>query len=155
MTEGTPPARERPNPIEREARWDLIVRIAIKATDEREAETILSDALTSLRKELPLQAVPLVHSRRPRSPDDIWIAVLKPDLTHLQVIEPDDAPTHCSLVMNYFPLDAEWTVTENSALEARREWPPEIWVPPLKGDVLLHPSVRAVMISCKQVSLCS
>jgi hypothetical protein len=42
-------------PAEREARWALSVRFAIEASSEAEARAILSQALTRLDRELPLQ----------------------------------------------------------------------------------------------------
>jgi hypothetical protein len=151
MAESTSSGKANLNPIEREARWDFVVRIAIQAASEKEARAILSDALTALREELPLRATPVIRPRHQRISDDIWIAVLEPDLTHLRVIDPDNSPTRCSLTMNYFPLDARWMVPQNTEHEAKREWPPDIWTfEPGTDDVLLHPAVRAVMIFCKE-----
>ena len=138
------------NPIEREARWDLSVRIAIQAVGAREAHEILSDALSAFRKELPLRTRPVIQPRNQRVGDDIWIAVLEPDLTYIRRIDPDNAPTRCSLVMNYFPLDTAWIVPQNSEHRAKREWPPEIWSTEPWNDVLLHPAVRAIMILCRE-----
>jgi hypothetical protein len=125
------------------------VRIAIRAANESEARAVLGDALAALGKELPLRAAPVIGRRRQGTDDDIWIAVLEPDLTHLRVIDPDNAPTRCSLMMNYFPVDTQWMVPQNIEREAKREWPPEIWATEPGNDVLLHPAVRAVMIFCK------
>jgi hypothetical protein len=127
------------------------VRIAIQAASEKEARAILKDALTALRQELPLRTTPVIRPRHQRINDNIWIAVLELDLTHLRVIEPDNAPTRCSLAMNYFPLDTRWVLPLNTEREAKREWPPDIWsLEPGRDDALLHPAIRAVMVFCKE-----
>lgn len=139
------------SPAEREARWDLTVQFAIQASDEEEAGTILRHALAALRKDLRLRSTPVIRPRHPRISDDVWIAVLAPDLTQLPVIEPDNAPTRCSFVMGHFPLNVHWVAPKNAEREAKREWPPDIWRrEPGKDDALLHPAVRAVMILCKE-----
>lgn len=138
------------NPTEREARWDLTVRLAIQASDEEQARTILSDARAGLRKDLRLRDQPTIRPRYSQAPDDIWIADLKPDLTHLLKIEPDNAPTRCSYVMGHFPVSAEWVAPQNSERRAEREWPPDIWHrTPGTADQLLHPAIRAVRICCQ------
>lgn len=139
------------SPAEREARWDLTVHLAIQAADEKQAGTVLSRALAELRRELPLRGSPVIRPRQPRSRDDIWIAVLEPDLTHLPIIEPDNAQTRCSFVQNHFPLNAGWTAPLNSERKAKREWPPGIWQEePGREYVLLHPVVRAILIFCEE-----
>jgi hypothetical protein len=83
------------------------------------------------------------------SPPRPW-APRPPDLTRLPVIDPDDAKTRCSFVMNCFPVDTHWMAPQNGEHTARRDWPPEIWNrDPGHNDVLLHPAVRAVMIYCE------
>ena len=152
MAADTPPGQAAVNmsPVEREARWDLTVRFAIQAADEEEARAILSDTLAALRQGLRLRGTPVIRPRHRRISDDIWIAVLGPDLTHLPVIEPDNAPTRCSFVMGHFPLNVGWTAPQNTEREAKREWPPDIWAIEPGSDALLHPAVRAVMIFCKE-----
>jgi hypothetical protein len=138
------------SPTEREARWDLRVQLAIQASGEEEARTILSDAWMALRENLRLRGAPLIRPRYPQTPDDIWIAELEPDLTHLLKIEPDNAQTRCSYVMGHFPISVEWVAPENTERRAEREWPPDVWHrTPGTDDQLLHPAVRAVRIFCK------
>jgi len=146
------PGQESENlsPTDREARWDLTVRLAIQASDEERARTILSDAWAVLRKDLRLRGPPVIRPRYSQTPDHIWIAELKPDLTHLREIEPDNAPTRCSYVMGHFPISVEWVASQNTERRAKREWPPDIWHrTPRTDDQLLHPAVRAVRICCK------
>jgi hypothetical protein len=138
------------SPTEREARWDLRVQLAIQASDEEEARTILSHAWTVLREDLRLRGEPVIRPRYSQTPDDIWIAELEPDLTHLLRIEPDNAQTRCSYVMGHFPISVEWVAPQNTERRAEREWPPDIWHrTPGADDQLLHPAVRAVRIWCK------
>jgi hypothetical protein len=153
MAPDTPPGQAAVNlsPVEREARWDLTVHFAIQAADEEEARTILSHALAALRKDLRLRGAPVIRPRYSQVRDDIWIAVLEPDLTPLLKIEPDNAPTRCSFVMGHFPINVEWVAPQNTQREAKREWPPDISRrTPGTDDLLLHPAVRAVMILCKE-----
>jgi hypothetical protein len=137
-------------PAEREARWWLGMRFAIEAASEDEARAVLSQALAGLNEGLPLRGEPVIHPRHRRHPDDIWIAEVEPDLTHLQVIDPDDAKTRCSFVVGYFPGRAIWSVPLNTERKAKREWPTDIWQrQPSRDDALLHPAVQAVMIFCE------
>lgn len=151
MGAGNPPGptQEELTPAEREARWELRVHLAIQAAGEEEARTVLAYALAELQPELRLRDTPVIRPRHPIR-DNVWVAVLEPDLTHLQVLEPDNAPTRCSFAMGLFPKVTGWTMPLNCEREARREWPPDIWhSQPEKEDAPLHPAVRAVMISCK------
>jgi len=137
-------------PAEREARWRLFVRFAIEAASEDEARAVLRQALAGLDEELPLRGEPAIHPRHRRNPDDIWVAEVEPDLTHLQVIDPDDAKTRCRFVDGHFPMGVYWSLPQNTEREAKCEWPPDIWQrQPGRDDVLLHPAVRAVMIFCE------
>lgn len=126
------------------------MRIAVQVVDEKEARAVLDDTLAALRQELPLRAPAIIRPLHRRTDDDIWIAVLEPDLTRILAIEPDNAPTRCSLIMNYFPLNMGWLASQNTEREAKREWPPSIWGKEAEDDVLLHPAVRAVMIFCTE-----
>jgi hypothetical protein len=136
-------------PAEREACWRLYVRFAIEAVSEDETRAVLGRALAQLKPELPLRGEPVVHPRHRRDPDDIWVAEAEPDLTHVQVIDPDDAKTRCRFVEGHFPGGVSWSLPQDTECEARYEWPPDIWQRrPGQDDVLLHPAVRAVMISC-------
>jgi hypothetical protein len=135
---------------EREARWRLHVRFAIEAVSKDEARAVLGQVLAQLRPKLSLRGEPVVGPRRRRNPDDIWVAEAEPDLTHMQVIDPDDARTRCRFVEGHFPGDASWSLVQNTEREAKYEWPPDIWQrQPGKDDLLLHPAVRAVMIYCE------
>lgn len=141
-------------PAEREARWRLYVRFAIEAVSEDETRAVLGQALAQLQPELPLRGEPVVHPRHRRNLGDIWVAEAEPDLAHMQVIDPDDAKTRCRFVEGHFPSGVSWSLPQNIEREAKYEWPPDIWQrQPGQDDVLLHPAVRAVTISCTQISL--
>jgi hypothetical protein len=143
------PAAGTITPAEREARWTLYARFAIEAASEDEACTVLGQALARLKPELPLRGEPVIHPRHRRHPDDIWIAELAPDATHLEHIDPDDAKTRCRWVQGHFPGNVAWQLPKNGEREAKAEWPPDIWVRRSgPDDALLHPKLRAVMISC-------
>jgi hypothetical protein len=161
MTAAVPPgpAAGATTPAEREARWLLHVQFAIEAASEDEARAILGQALAGLvpgyvppgmKPGLPLRGEPVIRPRHRRIADNIWIAKLHPDLTHLQVIDPDTASSRCSFVQDCFPLHTTWMAPLHGERKAKLEWPPEIWVrEPGRDDVLLHPAVRAVMIYCE------
>lgn len=141
------------SPDEREARWRLFVRFAIEAASESEAGAVLAQALTGLEPELALRSEPVVRPRHIRVPDDMWVAELAPDLTRLQEFSPDDARTRCRFVQGSFPEGVLWSLSKDTEREARSEWPPGIWERlPGRDDLLLHPAVRAVMISCQPSS---
>jgi len=143
-----PPAeRERLAPAEREARWDLTARFAIEAAGEPEARSILDQALAQTGRPLPLQAAPALTPLGLR--DGIWIATLKPDLTPLSAIKPDDANNRCRYVSHHFP-GGTWLYRETTDGGARWDWPPDLWSrDPHHDDVLLHPAIHAVMIWCR------
>jgi hypothetical protein len=153
MTAGVPTGTGSGNmtPAEREARWTLYVRFAIEAGSEDEARAVLDEVLAQLRPELPLRGQPVIHPRHRRDPDDIWVAEAEPDLTHLQMIDPDDARTRCRFVESHFPGAVSWSLTLNTERESKYEWPPDIWQRRRgRDDVLLHPALRAVMIVCTE-----
>lgn len=137
-------------PAEREARWRLFVRFAIEAASEDEARAVLGQVLAGLKPGLSLRGEPVIRPRYRRTPGDIWVADLEPDLTRLQEIDPDDAKTRCSYVVGHFPGYVMWAAPRNTWREARRDWPADIWLrQPGRDDVLLHPALRAVMILCE------
>ncbi len=132
---------------EREARWPLTVRFAIEAVSEAEAVAIIGQVLARLDRELPLQGEPTLDSLRLRN--GIWVATIKPDLTVLSSVEPDDAPNRCRYVSSHFGVGVTWT-SRDSKQGARCDWPPDIWSRQRgQDDVLLHPAVQAVMIWCE------
>ena len=133
-------------PAEREARWALSVRFAIEASSEAEARTILSQALTRLDRDLPLQGEPTITPLRLR--DRIWVATLMPDLIVLASVEPDDATNRCRYASSHFGVGATW-MSLDTEHAARWDWPPDIWSRSPEDDVLLHPAVQAVMILCE------
>ena len=134
-------------PAEREARWELSVRFAIEAISEAEARAITGQVLARLDQELPSLGEPTVAPLRLR--DGVWVATLKPDLTVLSSIEPDDARTRCNYVVSHFGERVTWT-TRDSEHGSKWDWPPDIWSrQPGQDDVLLHPAVQAVVIWCE------
>lgn len=134
-------------PAEREARWLLTVRFAIGAAGGAEAVAIIGQVLARLDRELPLQGEPTIDPLRLR--DGVWVATLKPDLTVLSSVEPDDAPNRCRYVSSHFGVGVTWT-SRDSKQGARWDWPPDIWSRQRgQDDVLLHPAVQAVMIWCE------
>ena len=136
--------------MEREARWNLVLRFAIEADSELEAGAVLTSILGLLDPPLPLRFPPVIHPRHLRRPDGIWIAETAPDLTHLQSIEPDDAKMRCRWVETHFPGDVDWGLHLNTERVARYEWPLDIWQRRAEGEVLLHPALRAVQILCEE-----
>src|SRR5260370_2288507 len=126
----------------------------MEAGREEEARLSLIRPWVQLRQELPLRGQPVIHPRHRHNPDDIWVAEAEPDLTHLQVIDPDDARTRCRFVEGHFPGDVSWSLTQNTQREAKYEWPPDISQrQPGPHDVLLYSAVRAVMIACTENEL--
>ena len=134
-------------PAEREAGWALSVRFAIKAASEAEAQAITDQALARLDRALPLEGAPVIAPLRLRN--DTWVATLKPDLTVLSGIEPDDAPNRCRYVSSHFGVGVAW-ISRDTGHGARWDWPQDIWSRnPGEDYVLLHPAVQAVMIWCE------
>ena len=131
---------------EREARWAVSARFAIEASSEAEARAILSQALTRLDRDLPLQGEPTITPLRLR--DRIWVATLMPDLTALASVEPDDSTNRCRYVSSHFGMGVTW-MSRDTEHAARWDWPPDIWSRSPEDDVLLHPAVQAVMILCE------
>lgn len=148
MNLGVPPGESAGamTPAEREARWALSVRFALKAGSEAEARAILGQALARLDRELPLQGEPAITPLRLR--DGIWVATLIPDLTVLASVEPDDAENRCRYVSSHFGVGVGW-MSRDTERVARWDWPPDIWSRSPEDDVLLHPAVQAVMILCE------
>lgn len=133
-------------PAEREARWALSVRFAIEAASEAGARAILGQVLARLERELPVQDEPTITPLRRQ--EDIWVAMLMPDLTVLAVVEPDDATNRCRYVSSHFGVGVGW-MSRDTERAARWDWPPDIWSRSPEDDVLLHPAVQAVMILCE------
>ena len=133
-------------PAERGARWALSVRFAIEAASDAGARAILGQVLARLERELPVQDEPTITPLRRQ--EDIWVAMLMPDLTVLAVVEPDDATNRCRYVSSHFGVGVGW-MSRDTERAARWDWPPDIWSRSPEDDVLLHPAVQAVMILCE------
>jgi hypothetical protein len=129
---------------EREARWAVSVRFAIRAASEAEAGAIVSQALDSLDRQLPLAGEPTITPLRIR--DGIWVATADIDV---RLVAPgESAESHCRYVAHHFGPGVLWT-SRDSERSARWDWPPDIWSRSPEDDVLLHPAVQAVMIWCE------
>ncbi|HWS93113.1 MAG TPA: hypothetical protein VN306_11675 [Mycobacterium sp.] len=76
------------------------------------------------------------------------MAMLIPDLTVLESVEPDDARNRCRYVSSHFGVGVCW-MSRDTDRAARWDWPPDTWSRSPEDDVLLHPAVRAVMILCE------
>jgi hypothetical protein len=134
-------------PAEREERWEVTVRLAIEAASASAARVLAGQAVARLEPELALRAGPAITALGLR--EGIWVATLRPDLTVLSSIDPDDADNRCRYVSSHFPAGASWMSRKTPGL-ARWDWPPDIWSRrPGHDDVLLHPAVQAVMIWCE------
>jgi hypothetical protein len=131
---------------EREARWSLSVRFAIEAASEAAARVALAQVLARLDRELPVQGEPTMAPLRIR--DGIWVATLRPDLTELASVEPDNAKNRCRYISSYFGVGVTW-VSRQAERAERWDWPPDIWSRTPEDDVLLDPAVQAVMILCE------
>jgi hypothetical protein len=135
-----------PTAAEREARWELFVRLAVSAATEDEARAVTSQALARLDPGLIWRDEPEIAPLGIR--DGVWVVTLQPDLASLVAIEPDDAPTRCSFVSGAFGAGVLWT-SRVSPRSKRLDWPPDIWSRRAgRDDVLLHPAVQAVLIWC-------
>jgi hypothetical protein len=104
---------ENMTPPDREARWTLRVWLAIEAPTEHEARGVLNQALAGLRMEIPVRRESATRSRRPGRPDDLWVAEVEPDLTHVQVsiqTTPGHAAPSCEAISppirDLWPLSA-------------------------------------------------
>jgi hypothetical protein len=133
-------------PAEREAHWSLSVRFAIEAASEVGARVTLGQVLARLDRELPLLSEPTIAPLRIR--DGIWVVTLRPDLTGLASVEPDDARNRCRYISGHFGGDVTW-MSRHAEHAERWDWPPDIWSRTPKDDVLLDPAVQAVMILCE------
>ena len=133
-------------PAEREARWSLSVRFAIETASEAGARATLGQVLARLDRELPLQGEPTIAPLRIR--DSIWVATLRPDLTGLASVEPDDAKNRCRYISSHFGANVTW-MSRHAEHAERWDWPPDIWSRTPEDDILLHPAVQAVMILCE------
>ena len=76
------------------------------------------------------------------------MATLQPDLTVLSSVKLDDARNRCRYVSSHFPMGATWMARDTKHGE-RWDGPPDIWSGTSQDDVLLHPTVQAVMIWCE------
>lgn len=96
-------------------KWQPSVLFAIATASEREARAVLGQALAALDEQLPVRGDPVIP--RHRQPDRLWVATLRPDLTHLREIEPDDAPTRCTYLTDLFPGGVTWAVPRETTRE--------------------------------------
>jgi len=131
-------------PAEREPRWALSVRFAIKASSGAEAGAILGQVLDSLNREPSLVGEPTIAPLRNR--DGIW--VVRVDIDVRGVAPGESAESHCRFAAHHFGPGVLWTSRHTDRL-TRWDWPADIWSRPPEDDVLLHPAVQAVMILCE------
>lgn len=120
------------------------MRFAIEAASEAGARVITGEALARLDRELPLQDDPAIAPLGLR--DGVWVATVQPDLTVLQLVEPDGAPNRCRSVSSHFGVGVTW-ISCDTRRGVRWDWPPDIWSRrPGQDDVLVHTAAQAVRI---------
>jgi hypothetical protein len=131
---------------ERDSRWALSVRFAIKAASRAEARTIIGQTLASLDGELPVRGEPAIAPFRLRP--GIWTATAELDVGP---VEPNDPDNHCRCIAHHFGVGADWTSCRFAITRTRRwHWRPGTRLgEPGRSGVLVHPALRSVRISCK------
>ena len=133
-------------PAERDSRWALSVRFAIKAASQAKARIIIGQTLASLDRELPMHGEPAIAPFRLRP--GIWAATAELDV---RPVEPNDPDNHCRYVAHHFGVGVTWTSCRFAITRTRRwHWRPGTRSRESGGNgVLVHPALRAVRISCE------
>ena len=133
-------------PAERNSRWALSVRFAIKSASRAEARVIIGQTLASLDGELPVRGEPAIVPLRLRP--GIWVATAELDV---RPVEPDDPDNRCRSVAHHFGAGVDWRSCRFAISRTRRwHWRPGTWLRRRGGSgVLVHPALRAVRISCE------
>jgi hypothetical protein len=142
--------------------WRVLLRLAIDADDADAARIVNEEVLHAM--DVVARAEP--RPTRSASPQPCWYVVTEVDLSILETITPDDAPTRFKFVIRNLPYvpfmgqgDShrglwEWLpdslgLAMGSRGRAFWEWLPDKWRPAPGQHLLPHPAVRAagVLIS--------
>ncbi len=120
--------------------WTVTVRIGIEVANRTAALEKAANAFAEI--DIPLKWEP---SLSPHGIDR-WVVTGELDLSHLPVIDPDNAETRLSYVASRFPEEVLWS-SRVSDDGGSFEWPPNFWDRrSADDDYLLDPAIRAVLI---------
>jgi hypothetical protein len=123
--------------------WTVLARLAVEAAGEPEARAILDDILAEM--DVVLEAEPVAGPFG----DRFWVLEAELDMSGLESAEPDDAVTRISYVTRNL-TGLTWL---NRARPGERDgslaWPPGFWAMSGREEALVHPAVRAAVMSLR------
>jgi hypothetical protein len=130
--------------------WDVVIRIAITTDNESKAH-LMVDKLLDKMAVTPVGTPIFVHYD-----DGTWAAEIHTDPSRFENIVPNDPLTVLSCLTGEFgPLmwrsDTDTPFDPDSARAGQMEWPPGYWALSGRKEVLMHPSVRSVLLRARQI----
>jgi hypothetical protein len=119
--------------------WMITSRFVLEVETDTQAHAIGE----TLRREIdvPIRAERLVASSSGTAPS--WILTFDFDLTHLSIIDPDNAVTRIKYVIRNL-AGATWQVHTADDLRGQYVWSSQ--QPPAAQEELVHPAVRSAVV---------
>jgi hypothetical protein len=128
--------------------WDITIRIAVEAAEESEARAI-ADLLLDRMGVAPNEA-DFIHFD-----DGTWATEIRVTDPGFDQVEPNDPISVLScLTADLGPVqwvgNTDTSFDPESARAGRLEWPPGYWAMAGRKEILVHPSVRAVLLLARR-----
>jgi hypothetical protein len=125
--------------------WNIVIKIAVEAAGETEARAI-AELLLSRMEVAPTEALVFVCFD-----DGTWATELRVDDPGFEQVEPNDPISVLScLTKDLGPVQwaghTDTPFDPESARAGQLEWPPSYWAMAGRKEMLVHPSVRAVLL---------
>lgn len=129
--------------------WNIVIKIAVEAADETEARAI-ADLLLGKMDVAPAGALAFV-----RFDDGTWATELRVADPGFEQVEPNDPISVLScLTKDLGPVQwagqTDTPFDPESARAGQLEWPPSYWAMAGRKEMLVHPSVRAVLLQANR-----
>ena len=132
-------------------RWDIVIKVAVEAAEEAEARSIVAQLLGAMEV---ASAGPLPFVQ---FDDGTWAAELRVDDPTFEQVEPNGALSVLSrLTANLDPVT--WRGVTDSPFDpdsshaGQMEWPPGYWALAGRKEMVVHPSVRAVLLQARRAA---
>jgi hypothetical protein len=133
-------------------RWDIVIKVAVEATDETEARSIADMLLGRMGATTPIERPVFLQFD-----DGTWATEIHVDGSGFERVEPNDPLSVLScLTVDLGPVQwvnhTDTPFDPESAHAGQMEWPPGYWALAGRKEMLVHPSVRAVLLQARRRS---
>jgi hypothetical protein len=132
------------------SRWDVVVKVAVKASTEAEAREVV-DLVIDTMEITTVSPWPFAQFD-----DGVWATEIHVDESVFEDVEPSNAlSVLSSMTADLGPVSfrgvTDTPFDPDSARAAQLEWPPSFWAVAGRKEILVHPAVHAVLLQAREV----